>query len=249
MTTKSILLAVPALVGVFALSTQAQVTIADFTTLPTGYFGWEAPPSGTFKKVSGQVTQIRDSRDMSSDSTLWGFASYVFTNPLDISMFNTSEHPGTVNDQLSIIARQIFNTPGTTQPNQSPLTVALVDQNSRMLLWSVAASSFGDPGDPMSEVRVNFSSATSLGGTFDYTKLNEVQIWRNTTNVDPDFLGIYTTADPSTLPGYDSSLPTDRYAWQFDSISAVPEPHQYAMLAGLGLIGFAAYRRYATKAA
>lgn len=33
------------------------------------------------------------------------------------------------------------------------------------------------------------------------------------------------------------------------TFAEVPEPSQYAMLAGLGLIGFAAYRRYSVKAA
>lgn len=42
---------------------------------------------------------------------------------------------------------------------------------------------------------------------------------------------------------YRASLaPHESVSWQFDYI--VPEPSQYAMLAGLGLVGFAAYRRF-----
>jgi len=42
---------------------------------------------------------------------------------------------------------------------------------------------------------------------------------------------------------YKASLsPAESVTWQFDYI--VPEPSQYAMLAGLGLVGFAAYRRF-----
>lgn len=37
--------------------------------------------------------------------------------------------------------------------------------------------------------------------------------------------------------------------WRFDmvTVSAIPEPHEYAMLAGLGLVGFAIWRRRAAK--
>jgi hypothetical protein len=37
--------------------------------------------------------------------------------------------------------------------------------------------------------------------------------------------------------------------WRFDmvSVSAVPEPHEYALLAGLGLVGFSLWRRRAAK--
>jgi len=42
---------------------------------------------------------------------------------------------------------------------------------------------------------------------------------------------------------YKASLgPAESVTWQFDYI--IPEPSQYAMLAGLGLVGFAAYRRF-----
>jgi len=42
---------------------------------------------------------------------------------------------------------------------------------------------------------------------------------------------------------YKASLaPAESITWQFDYI--VPEPSQYAMLAGLGLVGFAAFRRF-----
>jgi len=42
---------------------------------------------------------------------------------------------------------------------------------------------------------------------------------------------------------YKASLaPAESITWQFDYI--IPEPSQYAMLAGLGLVGFAAFRRF-----
>ncbi len=63
---------------------------------------------------------------------------------------------------------------------------------------------------------------------------------------------ILATFAPSTS-GYAASNPTASYApsgtWRFDmvTVSFVPEPHEYAMLAGLGLVGFAIWRRRAAK--
>jgi hypothetical protein len=41
-----------------------------------------------------------------------------------------------------------------------------------------------------------------------------------------------------------SSQPADNVL--FDAISVVPEPGEYASLAGLGLLGFAGWRRWKT---
>lgn len=52
-----------------------------------------------------------------------------------------------------------------------------------------------------------------------------------------------------TIADYNSKANDAKFtAWGL-TFTNVPEPSQYAMLAGLGLIGFAAYRRFAFKAA
>lgn len=59
---------------------------------------------------------------------------------------------------------------------------------------------------------------------------------------------ILATFAPSTS-AYAPSNATSTYAtggtWRFDTVTvnAVPEPHEYAMLAGVGLVGFALWRR------
>ncbi|MBK9139689.1 MAG: hypothetical protein IPM17_13145 [Verrucomicrobia bacterium] len=53
----------------------------------------------------------------------------------------------------------------------------------------------------------------------------------------------------------EAGLGTSNYStagtWRFDNVtvsgSVIPEPHEYAMLAGLGLVGFAIWRRRAAK--
>ncbi len=233
MTTKSILnLAVPALVGAFALSTQAQVTIDHFTSVPTGFDNWDSATHGaglTIRRASGSVVEIKDNVD------IWGMASYIYDTPLDISFFG-GLYPTEPNDQIAISARKLA-------PNASDLAFGMVDNDGTLAVWTVPAASFGTT---LTQVKVDISSASIYGGTtagFDKTKVTELQLWRNWDNAN---WGLYTGSTPSAPAGFTTTAP---YQWQFDSFTAVPEPHEYAMFAGLGLIGFAAYRRYSVKAA
>lgn len=238
MTTKSTLhLAVPALVGAFALSTQAQVTISDFTSTPTGMMGWTAGSSGvTIAPLSSQVMRVRDVN--TADAAHWGIASYLFGSAIDITYFGGA-FPTLENDSIAITAKQ-------GSGNNADFVFALVDNQNSMMLWSVAKGNFASGTGLMGEYRLPMSQAVTFG-TFNKAQVKELQIWRSAEieDVDPDFLSIYT-GNPNLLP---TGIGGTSYNWQIDSISAVPEPHEYAMFAGLGLIGFAVYRRYSVKAA
>lgn len=239
---------IPVLAGTIAFSSQAQVAISEFTSLPDGLEGWDIlnAPTGinAFRKITGQVIQIRDTRNpittaAPGDISNWGFASYALN--LDLTYFNQTSHPGYLNDLISIKARQVTG-------NSSDLTFGLVDANSTLKVWSIPAATFGAPGGAIKNVEVAITAGVEFGThAFDLSKVTELQIYRNTANFNPDTFSLYTgSTDTSGLP---ASASGTSFAWQFDSMTAVPEPHQYALLAGLGLIGFAGYRRLTQKTA
>lgn len=98
-----------------------------------------------------------------------------------------------------------------------------------------------------------FSTLTADGQplmqVWDNKSAGVVGVWQAWAGGE-DAKAMFLTPDPSGTGDWEiyaafytaSLAPAHSVTWQFDYI--IPEPSQYAMLAGLGLVGFAAYRRF-----
>lgn len=88
-----------------------------------------------------------------------------------------------------------------------------------------------------------------LGTTYTAAILANGMVVSSTTGTGPDGnfvpFSVSWTATGGELLGV--RLSTNQAQTAFDAISLVPEPHEYALIAGLGLIGFAAQRRMRTR--
>jgi hypothetical protein len=140
-------------------------------------------------------------------------------------------------------------------------------------IWSSTGSSVGStpsallPGGTLAGV-LPVDTNPDGDGWFNYTPTGTLTLQANTYywvvastgNSTSEYTWHYTEAvDPTTVGetlGY--SFTSDQGgAWtvgdgpniaQIDA-TAVPEPHEYALIFGVGLVGFATYRRFALKSA
>lgn len=100
-----------------------------------------------------------------------------------------------------------------------------------------------------------FANGALVGSASVPTGLNQfgnynvslASLGEQTGAVEFKLVGFNTSGDP--LAGLDTGIPAGTQAnlalndVVVDGGSPIPEPHEYAMLAGLGLVGFAVYRR------
>jgi len=123
-------------------------------------------------------------------------------------------------------------------PDQDAMPFGVYDTKNVVAGNLVTAFSTLDPVNGVPWMAVWDNKTAGVVGTW--------QAWAGGEDAKAMFLtpGGDVTADWEIYAAfYAASLdPAHSVTWQFDYI--IPEPSQYAMLAGLGLVGFAAFRRF-----
>jgi hypothetical protein len=205
------------------MESQAQITLSHFTSVPDGFLGWDKTDIAntiTMRKVSASIVEIKDSQ---VDN--WGMAAFNL-GTLDIS----NSKPGVPATHLLVTARKASDNGANEE-----LWVGLVDSDGTLGLWQYPASAFSSVAMTTASLDINADRYVTSGGngTLDLTKITELQLWRNQNN--------FLFSNYGQPDGDGTASGTFHY--YIDSI-AVPEPQTYAMLSGLGLLGFAGFRRW-----
>ena len=232
----------------FFLGTRTAINGASFTGLIVP--GLAGPPT-----VSQVVVEIYRIFPLDSDTARPPNVPTRANSPSDVAFDSRDSGAGGLSFSTSVLAAT-FTALNSVQPggiHQSPLQTtggggALTGQEVQFDI--TFSSPFDLPADhyffvPQVELTnggefywLSASRPISGTGTTPFPLgVTDLQAWTRDAQLDPDWLRVGTDIVGGTTP------PAFNAAFSLSSVAAVPEPETYAMLvAGLGLLGFAARR-------
>ncbi|WP_221029599.1 autotransporter-associated beta strand repeat-containing protein [Actomonas aquatica] len=215
--------------GVGTMTLSGTNTYTGATTINAGTLALGA--NGSIANSSGVALGNGGILDLTAKSTGFAFGSG-----------QTLSGSGTLN----LATNQTLNFAGTLAPGNSPGIITVDGNlvlNSAAIVAMELAGSGGMAGTDFDQIIVN--GDLTLGGTLQLTLLNDY-----TPSIGQSFQLFTASSIGGTFANYD--LPTIAGAtWNTSylaqtgaiSLSAVPEPGTYAALAGLAMLGYAAWRK------
>jgi len=199
---------------------------------------WIILGAGLVSKASAQVTisdfdTVRPMTDLTIGDSSWSFPGDTVTEAghQTVGLFNASQAGGGANSfgalNLGANTSLVLTASRLDGISIGVFRVILASSPGFNSTWDFAPNSFPTQSSANTANTGNFATAALNLGSPDATGSS-----------GPANLGAITSF---TITGNGSG--TSVFAARFDNLAAVPEPHQYAVVMGIGLLCFSVYRR------